>query len=186
MEEQQTTIRELIIPLERYPQVNEEQSVEEAVREVMAFHRDPAQLTPHALVLVVNAHNQLVGRLSLMDILRGFAPRLFASVQVEQFDGKEGEFPGLAAFHEESLYAEWTRNRQKSIRPLVRPLDLTLEADSHILKALVMMSGHHAYHVPVTEGGQVIGVLRLEEIFMVTCNSYCRVADKSGGMEDEE
>lgn len=107
--------------------------------------------------------------------MHGLAPGLLQGTKVEKFEGKEGDYLDLATLYETSTFAECGKNRDKPIKPLIHSIDFSFSADTHILKALVMMSNRHDFDVPVTDNGTIIGVLRLEEIFMAMCNTYCPI-----------
>lgn len=175
MEHAHPLVRDLIIPLDQYPHLNENQTLDEAIHSFMEFRAGQKERLHYAILFVLNNSNELVGRLTLMDVMRGFAPRLFSGIQVGQFDGKKGEYPDLALLHEEAIFAECGKSRMQPIKHLVRGIDFTIAADTHMLKALVMMSGRGEFDVPVTENGSIAGVLRLEEIFMAMCTTYCRI-----------
>lgn len=173
MEQQQIKVRDLLIPLEKYPHLNENQMMQEAIQTFMDLRQEKGGRIKYGMLFVVNNSNELVGKLSLMDILHGFAPRLFDGSRVKKFDGKEGDYSGLALLHEESVYAECGKSRKNPIKKYLRSIDFTLSADTPMLEALVMMSGRNEYDVPVTDNGTIIGVLRLEDIFVAMCSSVC-------------
>lgn len=173
MEQQQIKVRDLFIPLEKYPHLNENQIMQEAIQTFMELRQEKDGRIKYGMLFVVNNSNQLVGKLSLMDILHGFAPRLFEGARVNRFDGKEGDYPGLALLHEQSVYAECGKSRRHPIKNHLRAIDFTMSADTSMLKALVMMSSRNENDVPVTDNGTIVGVLRLEEIFVAMCNSVC-------------
>ena len=175
METQNSAIRDLIIPIERYPHLNDTQTLQEAIESFMSFRAGQQERLHYNMIFVVNDLSQLVGRMFLLDIMHGLAPRLFDNTKVDQFDGKEGEYPDLVFLHEMSTFSECGKNRDKPIRPLIHAIDFSLPADTHILKALVMMSSRKDFDVPVTDNGTIVGVLRLEEIFMAMCNTYCKI-----------
>lgn len=175
MIKESSAIRELIIPLEHYPHLSEEQTLQEAIEAFMAFRSKQEELLRYSMLLVVNKQDQLVGKLSMVDILHGLAPRLLEAAKVDKFEGKDAEYPNLAFLYEDSTFARCGENRHKPIKPLLRPIDFSLPADTHILKALVMMSHRNDYNVPVTDNGTIIGMLRLEEIFNAMCNTYCTI-----------
>ena len=175
MNEKNSVIRDLTIPLDRYPHLNENQTIQEAIIAIMAFRAGKQDRLRYAGLLVVNDQNQLVGKLSLIDILHGLVPRLVDAAKVEKFEGKETEYPNLAFLYEETTFAECGKNRQKLIKPLLQAIDFSLPADTHILKALVMMSHRNDFNVPVTDNGSIIGILRIEEMFNAMCTTYCDI-----------
>lgn len=176
MNKETSVIRDLIIPLDRYPNLNENQTLQEAIQTFMSFRAGQEERIIYGKLLVVNDKNQLVGKLSLVDIMHGLAPRLLEATTVGKFEGKDAEYPNLAFLYEESTFAECGKNQQKSIKSLLHPIEFTLPADTHFLKALVMMSHRNDFNVPVTDNGVILGILRLEEIFNAMCTTYCDIA----------
>lgn len=172
METQNSSIRNLIIPIEHYPHLNENQTLQEAIESFISFRAGQHERLHYSILFVVNDMNELVGKLFLMDIMQGLAPQLFESSKTKKY-GKEGEYSDLVFLYEKSTFAECGKNRNTPIKPLVHKINFSLPAHTHILKALVMMSNRNDFDVPVTDNGSIIGVLRLEEIFMAMCNTYC-------------
>ena len=173
MNDKISVIRDIIIPLDHYPQLNENQTLREAIQVFMSFRAGTKDRLRYAGLLVVNDQNQLVGKLSLIDIMQGLVPHLVDSTKVEKFEGKDAEYANLAFLYEEKTFAECGKNQPKSVKDLLQSIDFSLPADTHILKALVMMSHRNDFNVPVTENGNIVGLLCLEELFNAMCNTYC-------------
>jgi CBS domain-containing protein len=170
-----SVIRDIVIPLDRYPHLSENQSLQEAIETFRTFRAEQQSHPCYAGLLVVNDQNQLVGKLSLIDIMHGLAPRLVDASKVDKFEGKDTEYPNLAFLYEDSTVAECGKNQQKPVKPLLQAIDFSLPADTHILKALVMMTHRNDFNVPVIDDGNIIGILRLEEIFNAMCTTYCDI-----------
>ncbi|WP_028583655.1 CBS domain-containing protein [Desulfogranum mediterraneum] len=175
MKHTQPTVRELLIPLDQYPHLNENQTLDEAIYSFLEFRAGQKERLHYAILFVVNNSNQLVGRLTLMDILRAFAPPLFTPLQAGLFDGKKGEYPDLALLHEEAIFAECGKSRMQPIKSFARAIDFTIPAETHLLTAMAMLHSRGEMEVPVTENGTIAGILRLEEIFLTLCTSYCQI-----------
>lgn len=175
MNKKTSVIRDIIIPLDRYPHLNENQTLQEAIQAFLSFRAGQEDRLLYAGLLVVNDQNQLVGKLSLIDIMHGLVPRLVDATRVEKFEGKDAEYPNLAFLYEEKTFAECGNNQQKPVKPLLQAIDFSLPADTHILKALIMMSHRNDFNVPVIDNGTIIGILRLEEIFNAMCTTYCSI-----------
>ncbi len=175
MNKKTSVIRDLIIPLDRYPHLNENQTLQEAIKVFMSFRAGHEERIQYAKLLVVNGQNQLVGKLSLVDIIHGLAPRLLEATKVDKFEGKDAEYPNLAFLYEEKTLAECGKNQLMPVKSVMQPIKFSLPADTHILKALVMMSHRNNFNVPVTDNESIIGILRLEEIFHAMCTTYCDV-----------
>lgn len=175
MNKQASVIRDLIIPVDRYPHLNEEQTLQEAIQTVMSFRAEQQERLHYVILFVINNQNQLVGKLSMLDIMHGLAPRLIEATKVDKFEGKGAEYPNLSFLYEDSTFAKCGENQHKAIKPLIQPIDFSFPADTHTLKALIMMSYRNDFTVPVTENGTLIGILRLEEIFTEMCTTYCTI-----------
>ena len=167
-------IRGLIIPLGRCPWLHDQQTLDDAIALFNASctcaENSPA-LLPELFVL--DAENKLVGRLSRLDILEGLLPNIPNMDRLGCFAGKSTAYPHLTYIFEDHVLAECAGNRTRPICSLMRPVDFTLPADTHILEAILELHRHNASCAPVTEDGTVIGVLRLEELFYSMCNTWC-------------
>ena len=168
-----STIRELVIPIESYPHLDENQTLQDAIQSFISFREGQHDRLHYNMLFVVNDQKQLVGRLFLIDIMYGLAPHLLDSSKSSKFEGRESNHQDLVYLYEKSTFTECGKNRDKPIKPLMHAIDFSLAADTHILKALVMMNNRKDFEVPVTDNGTISGVLRLEEIFMAMCNTYC-------------
>lgn len=175
MNHKTSVIRDLVIPLNHYPHLNENQTLQEAIQSFMSYRDNEQGRLRYAGLLVVNDKNQLIGKLSILDIMHGLVPHLVDAAKAEKFEGKDTEYPNLSFLYEESTFTECGKNLQKPVKSLLQSIDFTLSADTHILKALAMMSHRKDFSVPVTDNGSVLGMLQLEEIFNVMCSTYCDI-----------
>ncbi len=173
MDQGPAIIRELVIPLEKYPHIKETATLDEAIISCKELLPDGSEQVRQKVLLVVNDADQLVGKISIMDIMKGLAPHLLSETKVKQFDGKTADFTDLAFLLEESTFSECGKNRNRTVESLVHPIDVVLTPDTPVLKALVLLSAHKETIIPVKENGVILGVLRLEEIFLAMCNTYC-------------
>ena len=175
MSEKKLVVGDIVIPLDNYPKLNENQSLQEAIQTFMSFRAGQQDRLRYAGLLVVNDKNQLVGKLSLVNIMHGLVPRLVDATNVEKFEGKEVEYPNLAFLYEDSTFGDCKKHQAKPIKPLMEDISLSFSSDTHILKALAMMTHRDEYNVPVTKDGIIIGILCLEEIFNTMCKTYCEL-----------
>ncbi len=173
MNTKNSNIRDLVIPIELYPHLNENQTLQEAIESFIYFRAGQQERQHYDMLFVVNNQKRLVGKLFLMDIMHGLAPHLLEDTRVDKFEGQKENYLDLAYLYEKSTFTECGKNRDKPIKPLMHGIDFSLPADTHILKALVVMANRNDFNIPVTDNGTIIGVLRLEEIFMAMCNTYC-------------
>jgi CBS-domain-containing membrane protein len=155
--------------------LNENQTLQDAIQTLLSFRDEQRNSPLYSMLFVVNDQEQLIGKLSMLDILHGLAPGLSEATMGDKFAGREEEFPNLSFLYEDSTFAKCGENQNKPVKPLLQPIDFSLPADTHILKALIMMSHRNNFHVPVTDNGDIIGVLCLEEVFDAMCTTYCAI-----------
>lgn len=175
MNKETSIVRDIVTPLDRYPQLKEDQTLAEAIQAFKSFHGEEQGNRCAAVLLVLNEKNQLVGKLSLVEIMHGLIPRLVDVSTGGKFEGKGENFPNLAFLYEESTFASCGKNLEKPIKSLVKPIEFSLPADTNTLKALVMMSHQNDFNVPVTDDGEIIGMLCVEKIFNSICTTFCDI-----------
>jgi len=166
-------VKKFIIPLEKYPNLNENQTIHDAVQVIRSFICGENDRLRYAALLVLNDQNQLVGAVTLRDILRGLDPRFREFPKVKKFEGKGSEFPDLTILWEDSFFVECTKRSHVLIKDFMSSIHHVKGGDP-ILKALsIMLSTNHDI-LPVVENDTVIGVIRLEEIFK-EINDRCKI-----------
>lgn len=167
-------VRDVLIPLERYPHLNENQSLYDAVQEVKEFTAGEKNRIRYAELFIINNENQLVGKIELIDILHAMAPNLFAADKVTKFQGKGIAFPNLTILLEESFLRKCVEQSTLTIKDFMAKIEDNVKADTPMLKALMLMLNAKKYSFPVVDGSEIVGVVRLEEIFLKMCDR-CRL-----------
>ncbi len=167
MAEKYPLVRDVIIPLNCYPHLNENQTLQEAITQIRTFVAGEKERIRYSCLLIVNDSNQLVGRMTLKDIFHGLAPHLVEVIsKVGNFEGKAAEFPKLAAIlMEDSFFTDCKLQSQKKISEFMSDIPLFINADFTLLRALVLMLNTENAIMPVVDGDKIIGVIRMEEIF---------------------
>ncbi|MEW6521424.1 MAG: CBS domain-containing protein, partial [Thermodesulfobacteriota bacterium] len=93
------------------------------------------------------------------------APQLVESTRVEKFEGKTAEFPNLALLMEDSFFKECSLRWNKPIGSFMSAVEHTISANTHLLQALLVMLNTRDFSLPVVADGEIVGVIRMEEIF---------------------
>ncbi|MFZ5770207.1 MAG: CBS domain-containing protein [Thermodesulfobacteriota bacterium] len=167
-------VRDYTIPLERYPHLNEKRTLRDAAKVIHSFTAGEKNQLRYTDALVVNDQNQLVGRITMTDILHGLAPQLVESTRVEKFEGKTAEFPNLALLMEDSFFKECSLRWNKPVSSFMSAVEHSVSADMHLLEALLVMLGTRDFNLPVVSDEMIVGVIRLEEIFKAI-SSHCNL-----------
>lgn len=158
-------VRDLTIPLERYPHLNENQTLHDAALILQTFTCGENDRLRYGELLVLNDRNQLVGRISIQDILKCLDSRLSEIPHVKKFEGKGSDFPNLTFLWEDSFFEGCARHGAKAIKDCTSPIKILIKGSDPILKALSIMLSTKDVTLPVIDENRVIGVIRLEEIF---------------------
>ena len=78
-------VKGFIIPMKRFPHIDESQSLQEAVKALRGYTCGPNERMRYSELLVISEQHQLVGRVNLQSILKGLDPNL-----AQVFKGYEG------------------------------------------------------------------------------------------------
>ena len=165
-----TTVKDLIIPLEQFPHVQSEAPVHEAVGLLFSHVNGNGRLQYDEL-LVISADNQYVGRLTVRGILTCYFPTLFATGDKQIFAGKKEKFSDLAILMEDSFQAECKRQGALPVRDFMAPPLKSIKAGMHPLHAAEIMMNENETCLPVVEDGILIGLVRLIDLFRTLASS---------------
>lgn len=165
-----TTVKDLIIPLEQFPHVQSEAPVHEAVGLLFSHVNGNGRLQYDEL-LVISADNQYVGRLTVRGILTCYFPTLFATGDKQIFAGKKEKFSDLAILMEDSFQGECKRQGALPVRDFMAPPLKSIKAGMHPLHAAEIMMTENETCLPVVEDGILIGLVRLIDIFHTLAGS---------------
>ncbi|MEG6615516.1 CBS domain-containing protein [Peptococcaceae bacterium 1198_IL3148] len=156
------TVKELMIPLEQYSKVSPDDTVADAVKILINSYRNTG--LHHRTVLVVSG-TRLVGLLTMRNLLASLDPALFSDRYLDENYWVEIT-PAVELLALEELFTERCRkNCCKKVGAIMQPLDLiTIEHNASLLKAIHLMVKNHINLLPVMNGEDVIGTIRMVEI----------------------
>jgi CBS domain-containing protein len=145
---QEKKVRELVIPLADYPHMPYWASLKEAVVQLTLAQQGRGPEERRRKVLVFDEAYELQGILTQRDILLAAAPGL---------DGKPPAWEEfLAGLGEQSA---------QPIKNFMAPLAAMAQADDGLLAVCHLMVGKGVDLVPVMDGGKLLGVARLDDLF---------------------
>ena len=164
------TVQDIAILLERYPHIQETQTLHEGVQVIQSFTFGENDRLRYSELLVLNDRNQLVGRLTLQGILQGLDERLVVVPKAKGFEGKGAEYSNLSILWEDSFYLECSKKASHPVREFMSPAKRYVKGSDPLLKALSIMLHTHETLLPVVDEKRVTGVIRIEEIFKAITN----------------
>jgi CBS domain-containing protein len=152
-------VKDLMIPLEDYPHI----PYWFTLRQAMAIVREAAikfegSFEPRA-VLVFDEKYQLLGILTLRDIIKGLEPNFLKETSLVKMD------PSLTVLMGDLLGPQMKENSQRPVSEVMSPIQVTVDGDAPIAKALYLMIKENVGLMPVIQDSKVTGMVRLSELF---------------------
>jgi CBS domain-containing protein len=156
---EQKKVKDLMIPLEDYPHI----PYWFTLRQAMAIVREAAikfegSFEPRA-VLVFDEKYQLLGMLTLRDIIRGLEPRFMHETALVKGD------PNLTVLMGDLFGPGLREASQKPVSEVMSPIKVTIQGSDPIAKAIFMMIQENVGLMPVIQDGKVAGMVRLSDLF---------------------
>ena len=168
-------VRELMIPFEEYSTVSEEATLFEAVMALDKAVKESHQIHfPHKALLVYDKDNNIVGKVSQLDILRALEPKY----EKMGISGSLSRF-GLTKRFQETMLKElrlWDKPMndicKKAARIKVTEFMYTpsegeyINEDASLDEAInQLVMGHHQ-SLLVMKDEKIVGILRKTDVFM--------------------
>ena len=152
-------VKDLMIPLEDYPHI----PYWFTLRQAMAIVREASikfegSFEPRA-VLVFDEKYQLMGMLTLRDIIRGLEPKFAKDAGIIKAD------PNLAVLMGDMFGPGMKEASQKAVSEVMSPIRVTVNGDDPITKALFLMIQENVGMMPVLLDKKVVGMVRMSELF---------------------
>lgn len=179
-------VKDLMIPLEDYATVSQDASLYQAVQALdEADQRFAQSKYRHRAVLVTDEAGKVVGKLSMLDVIKGLEPKYEQLLQ-EQNISRYGVSPELIKdiFKQHSLWddpLEQICSKADGIKVrdiMYTPKDTEhVHCDTPLVEAInqLVMGSHHS--LLVLEDGEIEGILRLSDVFYEVCERIksCKV-----------
>jgi CBS domain-containing protein len=160
-------VKEIMIPLGRYPSVRAGDTLRRAVSTMEAAHIEVGhrRSLPRVL-LVLGSGDELVGILRRRDILRGLEPKFLVSQRMEYqkklFDVAVD--PNLSELAFDRMVKGIREQAARPVREVMLPVAGTIDPDDHIMKAVYEMVSLNQSLLPVVRNGRVLGVIRSVDV----------------------
>jgi len=164
-------IRDIMVPLEEYPQVAETQTLHQAIQEmgkVQILRKNQTSL-PRVALVFDEGFSELLGALRRRDIMRGLEPRFLVKGSL---DYKEKLFdveidPNLVEMSHDKIIARMRERADLPVKKFMIPIKAakaTVKHDDHIMKAVYEMVDQNVSLLPVIRGNGVVGVVRSVDV----------------------
>lgn len=154
---------DIMVPIDDYNTIPEYLTLYEAISILRnSFHRDGKAWHGHRSVIVVDGKGNLVGVLSLNEILK--------AAGLKELD----DDPNFKAESWGWYYIKHIREHVKlRVKDVMRPLAVaTVDAADEVVYVALSLLKHKVNSLPVMKKGRLIGMVRTMDIFMVIGNYF--------------
>ncbi len=161
-------IRDIAIPIADYPSIHPEATLRKAILLMEKAQLEVAgRLSLPRVLLVMSDEDRLLGTVRRRDIMRGLEPRHLLtqplSYRKKLFDVSLD--PNLAELSHHKTVKGILEQSHRKVREIMRPIEVAIEANDHIIKGIYEMVSYGLTLLPVLESGRVWGVVRSVELF---------------------
>ena len=167
-----TAVRDMVIRLDRYPHLRDDEPIGNGVALLLQNSSADGMHLHFEEALVVNGDGDLVGHLTVENILASFFPSILAPDQVTAYVGKKDQFTDLSILFEDSFRKECRRQAGKMVKQYMSKPRRVLDGAIHPLHALEIMVKEKAHSLPVSNDQELIGAVRITDLFRVL-GTYC-------------
>jgi CBS domain-containing protein len=158
-------IKDVMIGIFEYPHIPYWFSLDQAMRIIKVSFISTKKYPEPLAMLVFDEKYNLLGTLTLRDILRGLEPK-FMRTPTEKAQVVQEDETALAVVWD-SLFAKESRNlSKKPVSEVMTPAKYFVEPTDPLTKAAYLMIHHNLILLPVLENKKkFVGVVRMIEIF---------------------
>ena len=166
-------VKDLMIGIFEYPHIPYWFSISQAVRIIRASFLSTKKYPEPMAILVFDEKYNLMGTLTLKDILKGIEPRFLKPSKKAQVP--EEDESGLAIIWDTLFAKESKELAEKPVSEIMAPAKYFVEPADPITKAAYLMLHHDLVLLPVLENKKkFVGLVRMIEIFDEISNAILK------------
>jgi CBS domain-containing protein len=177
-------VRDIMLPLDEYAVVPAETTLREALLALdKAQATLPADRQPHRAVLVIDQNRQIVGKVGQLGFLKALEAkyRIFkdlgtldrAGVSPERLDAMMDDLQ----FWQDSISVSCQRASSMKVKHFMTPVTECIDENAPLTEAIHKIVAWQTLSVLVTRQGEVVGILRLSDLFIEIANYIKQSAD---------
>jgi CBS domain-containing protein len=161
-------VKDVMVQITEYPHIPYWMSVRDAIAMIHSSYDETTGLGEARMVLVFDEKYQLQGILTLKNLLTGIEPKFMRKSQTSKFQGlTDDDYVGLAALMEGTFSTKCKEEAAKPVKEVMTPIRATANVKDSVDKAAFIMIQADVSLVPVMDGDDVAGVLRMSDVFNI-------------------
>lgn len=155
-----------MIPLSGFPCMKESCTVQEAILQLRSFcpigSSGPCGFSE---LMVVDERGGLIGRVTQQGILRVLFSSLLDPLDIKPFEGRTIEYSDLATLLDGVLMKEGVNHLNATVTKVIEKKIRPVSASTDLIHAMSVMVIGKETVLPVVDGGKLVGVVKLAEVF---------------------
>jgi len=167
-------VKELMLPLSKYPHVPESASIREAIEEIRRASGNSGGKFRFRTLLVLDDKWRLAGIVSIEGLLGALEPDFVQKPPVMEGYSPKTD-PGLSEAFAGVFVEKWKQNSKKPIKDVISRANAAVGPEDTVAKALHLMlntgQGVLPVIVPFNDDGRVVGALRMLDAFDEVMNT---------------
>ena len=172
------TVKEIMVPLAEYATVPEDATLFEAVLALDAAQAEFDQTRyRHRAIVIYDKNKKVVGKLSQLDILKALEPKYSGIVDDRHTHGFGFTKEYLKSMHDDFRLWDTPLNKlcEKAAVKKVKEIMYSptegeyVSQDANLDEAIHQLVVGHHHSLLVTAGADIVGVLRLTDVFKEVC-----------------
>ena len=158
-------VKELMIDVFEYPHIPYWFTIKQVIGVIRKSLIKTEKCVHPRVVLVFDEQYNLIGLVTLKEILQGLEPKL-TPAETKNADLAPIDDASLLAF-ETSMFSEGAKRlMDKPVSDVMTPIRIFLSPDDSVVKAALLMLRHNLMVLPVLENKKkFVGVIRIPEVF---------------------
>jgi CBS domain-containing protein len=165
-------VKDLMVSLDQCPVVPEDATLREAVLALEEAQKNlPPGRQPYRAVLVVDDKKRIAGKIGQLAVLTALEPRYSVIGDLESLSaaGVSEEFVSSMMEHyrffQEDLRHLCSRTSRILVKEVMRPVKQSIDENATLPEAIHKMVIWQTLSILVTRGEEVVGLLRLSDLF---------------------
>ena len=159
-------VKELMIDVFEYPHMPYWFTIRQAVGIMKKTVIDVQKCMHPQIILVFDEKYNLIGTLTIRDILRGLVPGLLAPIIDADTKVTPAENDALADVESSLSGADSKKQLEKPISEIMKPVRVSVSLEDSVVKAAFLMECRNIQVLPVLEKKKkLVGIVRMIEVF---------------------
>ncbi|MBU0985862.1 MAG: response regulator [Proteobacteria bacterium] len=171
VERAEKTAEDIMIHIEDYTTISADSTVKEAIQQLMRSFESLISTgrvmeTGHRSILVFDKSNELIGIVSILDLIESLRPAYLSAPKPSMADSMQYS----SMFWTGLFTAQAKVLAQKKISEVMAPSPKRMDVNSNLMEVADFMFCENIRRLLITRSGKVVGVIREQELFFELAN----------------